>query len=70
MHVEKPVRHYCDDMSSVQLASNPAYHAKIKHIEVHYHFIREMVLSKKIDLIYVKTKDQVVDVFPKSLGRD
>ncbi len=61
---------YCDNMSSILLANNQVYHARTKHIEVHYHFIREKVLAKKIDLIHVSTKDQVVDIFTKALGTD
>jgi len=32
---------YCDNISSILLANNPVYHARTKHIEVHYHFIRK-----------------------------
>jgi len=42
---------YCDNISSILLANNPVYHVKTKHIEVHYHFIREKILAKEIDLI-------------------
>jgi hypothetical protein len=35
---------------------------------VHYHFIREKVLAKEIDLIHVSTEDQVADIFTKALG--
>jgi hypothetical protein len=35
---------------------------------VHYHFIREKVVAKEIDLIHVNTKDQVLDIFTKALG--
>ncbi len=59
---------YCDNISSILLANNPVYHARTKHIEVHYHFIREKVLAKEIDLIHVNTEDQVVDIFTKALG--
>jgi hypothetical protein len=44
------------------------FHAQMKHIEVHYPFIREKVLAGEIDLIYVSTEDQVVDIFTKVLG--
>jgi hypothetical protein len=40
----------------------------MKHIKVHYHFIKEKVLAGEIDLIYVSTKDQVADIFTKVLG--
>jgi hypothetical protein len=59
---------YCDNISIILLANNLVYHVRTKHIEVHYHFIREKVLAKEIDLIHVSTKDQVVDIFTKALG--
>ncbi len=37
---------------------------------MHYHFIREKVLAKEIDLIHVNTEDQVVDIFTKAFGID
>jgi len=62
---------YCDNISSILLAHNPVYHARTKHIEVHYHFIREKVIAKKkINLIHVSTEDQVVNIFTKALGTD
>ena len=61
---------YCDNLSSIQLARNPVFHARTKHIEVHYHFIREKVLSGEIDLEYVNTEEQVADIFTKALGAE
>ena len=46
------------------------FHARTKHIEVHYHFIQEKVLSKEIDLEYVNTEEQVADIFTKALGTE
>jgi hypothetical protein len=66
--VDTPVVIYCDNIISILLANNPVYHAKTKHIEVHYHFIREKVIVKEIDLIHVSTKDQVADIFTKALS--
>ncbi len=66
--MDTPVVIYCDNISSILLANNPVYHAKTKHIEVHYHFIREKVIVKEIDLIHVSTKDQVADIFTKALS--
>jgi hypothetical protein len=61
---------YCDNISSILLVNNPVYHARTKHIEVHYHFIREKVLAKEINLIHVSTKYQVVDIFTKAFDID
>jgi hypothetical protein len=57
---------YCDNISNILLVNNLVYHARTKHIEVHYHFIKEKVLVKEIDLIHVSTEDQVVDIFTKA----
>ncbi len=52
---------YCDNISNILLV-------RTKHIEVHYHFIREKVLGKKINFIHVSIKNQVVNIFTKVLG--
>jgi hypothetical protein len=70
LHVDKQVVIYCDNLSNIQLVRNLMFHARTKHIEVHYHFIREKVLAGEIDLIYVSTEDQVVDIFTKVLGAE
>jgi len=66
--VDVPIVIYYDNISSILLANNPTYHAKTKHIEVHYHFIREKVLAKEIDIIHVNIENQVADIFTKALG--
>jgi hypothetical protein len=68
LSMDAPIIIYCDNISSILLANNPVYHARTKHIEVHYHFIKENVIAKEIDLIHVSTEDQVVDIFTKALG--
>ena len=57
-------------MSNKYLARNPMFHAWTKHIEVHYHVIRERVQTGDIDLQHVSTNLQVADIFTKSLGID
>ena len=37
-----------DNISSIHLATNPMFHARTKHVEIHYHFIREKVLAKEV----------------------
>ncbi len=66
--MDAPIVIYCDNISSILLANNPVYHARTKHIEVHYHFIKEKVLAKEIDLIHVSTEDQVADIFTNALS--
>jgi len=68
--MDAPIVIYCDNISSILLANNPVYHARTKHIEVHYHFIKEKVLAREIDLIHVNTENQVANIFTKALGTD
>ncbi len=66
--MDVPVVIYYDNINSILLANNPIYHARTKHIEVHYHFIREKVLAKEINFIHVSTEDEVANIFTKALG--
>ena len=70
MEVSELVVIYCDNLRSIQQVKNPVFHARMKHIEVLYHFVREWVLSGKVELAYVSTYQQVVDIFTKPLGLD
>lgn len=63
----RPVTLFCDNMSSMQLANNPVFHARTKHIEVYYHFVHEKVLDGTIEMVHVPTQDQVVNIFTKAL---
>ena len=56
---------YCDNLSSIQLAKNPVFHAWTKHIDVHYHFVQERVLNGEVKLGYVPTNRQPTNIFTK-----
>jgi hypothetical protein len=61
---------YGDNQGSIALANNPEYHARTKHIDIQYHFIRECVQSGKIDLQYCPTNDMLADGMTKPMARD
>jgi hypothetical protein len=54
-------------MGAKYLSANPVFHARTKHIEVDYHFVRERVAKRLLDIEYVSTRDQVADGFTKPL---
>jgi hypothetical protein len=60
-------RLWCDNMGAKYLSANPVFHARTKHIEVDFHFVRERVLSNLLQIDFVPTGDQVADGFTKAL---
>ena len=61
---EYQVRIFCDNLSSIRVAENHVFHARTKHIEVHYHYIREKILEGEI-----KIDEQTADILTKSLNK-
>ena len=57
----------CDNQSCIKLTENLVFHDKSKHIEMKYHYIRDMVQKGVIKLQYVATDMQVVDILTKPL---
>ncbi|KAK2988972.1 hypothetical protein RJ640_020437 [Escallonia rubra] len=67
--LHRPVIVYRDNVSATYLAANPVFHARTKHIEIDFHFVREKVASGDIVVRYVSTSDQLADIFTKGLSR-
>ena len=67
---DDPVVVHCDNQGSVALAKNPVFHKRSKHIDVKYHFIRDVVNKNLVQLKYVHSGDNVADVFTKGLGKN
>lgn len=61
---------HVDNKSAIALARNPVFHDRSKHIDTRYHYIRECVANKEVQLKYVKTFDQVADIFTKPLKHE
>nr|GFA40704.1 hypothetical protein [Tanacetum cinerariifolium] len=58
---------YYDSESAIAISCNPVQHICTKHIDVRYHFIKDHVEKGSIELYFVRTKYQLVDLFTKSL---
>ena len=58
---------HCDNKSAIAIAKNPIQHGRMKHIELRFHFIRNLISDGSIDLNYCKTDDQVTDIMTKVL---
>jgi hypothetical protein len=68
--VQEAVRIECDSQSEIFLAKNPAYHSKTKHIDVQYHFVRDMIEEKNVSLMKVETLKNVADSLTKSVSTE
>ena len=56
-----------DNQSAIHLAKNQQVHGRSKHIDIKYHFIRDLVEAGKIDLMYCASEDMVADILTKAL---
>lgn len=60
-------RLWCDNLGAKYLSTNPIFHARTKHIEIDFHFVRERVASRLLDIQFINSGDQVADGFTKAL---
>lgn len=67
--VESPVCVFCDNQSAIELAKNAVYHKRSKHIDIKFHFTRELVEKKEIKIVYLRTDFMLADIFTKALSK-
>ena len=60
---------FCDSQSAIHLGKNSTFHSRSKHIDVRYHWIREVLEAKLLELEKIHTDDNGADMFTKSLPR-
>ncbi|XP_019157452.1 PREDICTED: uncharacterized protein LOC109154022 [Ipomoea nil] len=67
LHSGQPATLWCDNLGATYMCANPVFHARTKHVEIDYHFVRDKVASGDFVVKYVSTIDQLVDIFTKPL---
>ena len=60
----------CDNTSAIAIAKNPVFHQKTRHISRKFHFIRDAIQEKEIELVYCKSEEQMADILTKALPKE
>ena len=63
----EPIPIHCDNTSSISVSKNLVLHSKTKHIPIKYHFLREKVTNRVVQLNSIPSKEHTVDIFTKPL---
>jgi hypothetical protein len=67
-NVEKDVLTlYCDNLTAINISKNPIQHSMTKHIDIHHHFIKDLVEENIVTLEHVATEEKLADIFTKAL---
>ena len=67
--MDKPIVIFEDNQGAMELAKNPKYHNRTKHIDICHHFIREGVMSNEIKVMYCNTMNMIADIMIKALPK-
>jgi hypothetical protein len=66
----RPMQLYLDNQAAIAISKDPQYHARIKHIDVQHHYIREKVLENRIKPSYIPSAENAADILTKPLSKE
>ena len=67
---KEPVTIMSDSQSSITYTKDPKFHSKTKHINIKYHYVKNMVARREVNLKYISTNDMIADSLTKAVTRD
>jgi len=68
-YVKSPIMLYCDNQSAIELCKNAVLHKRSKHIDIAYHYTRELVEKGEIKIVYLSTECMIADILTKALPK-
>jgi len=69
-NLDVPIKIYVDNVSTINLAKNPFFHERSKHIDIRCHFLRDQVGKNMIKLKYCRSEDQCFHQVKRSVGQE
>jgi ribonuclease HI len=67
--VTRTAQLFCDNQAAIAISQNDVHHARTKHIDIRHHYIREAIHKKEVNLSWIRSEDQLADIFTKALPR-
>lgn len=66
-NMDKPSVLHMDNQSAISVSKNPEHHGRMKHLDLRFHWFRDVVNSKLISPSYIPTAEMVADILTKPL---
>jgi hypothetical protein len=67
--ISDPMTINVDNQGGISLARDPVFHDRSKHIDIQYHYTRDLLKEGRVNLNYVSTKEMIADLLTKALPR-
>lgn len=61
----KTLHLWCENIGATYISIKSVYHVKIKHIDTDFHFIKDLVAAKALQISFYNSKDQIANVLTK-----
>jgi len=62
-----PPKLWCYNIGATYLSVNPVFHARAKHVEIDFHYVRELVAAKSLEILFIPSFNHLADVLTKPL---